>query len=358
MKKQTKLTKNELLTGAYYSADFRCAQIDEIFKYIDDDGYILGENLNDIQSSFVLSEIDKYTESFNKLSAKNKKISNKKFYEIFDNIIDLFYKEFNVKNYKKPKITIVEKFPHPFEDRNYKAMTFNKTHEQQFNVPEGIYLLKKYTIHGISEIMIAHEIMHYIESYMTPINEQLKQCPFLVEGIVDFMSLYLLQKYNIIDGICIKNWLSFGRGNCSKDYIGSLYFKQAKQILLIAKTCGIEEVKRLIMGGDRLLSNIDLSKYCDKDYKIAKDKTLQKIVSYYDLIYTNFVLTAEELYVFESTLGLVDGEEIKKLDLNINKQKSKKILESLQKYGLVYILDDMVYNTNKTTLKTIKVSLF
>jgi len=352
----TKLKKEDLLIGAYYSNLNRCSQIDEIFKYIDDKGEILTDNLNDIQIDFLKEEIANFKTSFLKL--KYRTLDENDFYRIFDKMIECFYKEFNIKHYKKPKITIVDKFPHPFEDRNYKAMTFNKTHEKQFKIAEGIYILKKYAIHGISEIMIAHEIMHYIQSYFTPENEQLKQCPFLVEGIVDFFSLYLLMKHKIIDDICIKNWLSFGRGNCSEDYIGSLYFKQSKQICLIAKTAGANKVKNLVKSGDKCLSKLDLNEFCNLPTKFSKDKTMQKLLSFYDLVFSNFVLTSEEFCLFKSTLNLFEGKNSSKLKTIFPKKQLTTLLNSLQKKGLVYLLDDIVYNTNSSVLKTIKISLF
>ena len=97
------LTKNKLLTGAYYSTDFKCAQIDEIFKYIDEDGTILSEDLNDMQLNFIQDEVARYTKSYSNLSATNKRVGQDKFYKIFDDIIECFYKEFNIKNYQKSK---------------------------------------------------------------------------------------------------------------------------------------------------------------------------------------------------------------------------------------------------------------
>ena len=355
----SKILKKDLLLGAYYSNNFKCAQIDEIFNYISDDGSLVCDKLNNIQKNFVKSEINEYKKSFeNNVSSKVKNLTEKDFYQIFDKMIDLFHKEFNIKNYKKPNIQIVDNFPHPFEDRNYKAMTFNKTHEKTFNVPEGIYLLKKYMVHGITEIMIAHEIMHYVESYFTPQAEQLKQCPFLVEGAVDFMSVYLLLKYKIVDDVCIRNWILFGRGNCSKEFIGSLYFKQAKQMMFLAKKHGIKYLKKIIIKGDRFISQIDLSDSVHLGYKKITDKILKKVVSFYDLVLTSIVITVDEKFLFDYTLGLTDGKDIEKITIKgYDKEKIKEILLSLQKGGFVYILDNKVFNTNFKEFATLKISI-
>ena len=314
---------------------------------------------NNIQKEFVKCEVEEYKSSFeNNVSSNVKNLTEQDFYQIFDKMIDLFYKDFGVRDYKKPNIQIVDAFPHPFEDRNYKAMTFNKTHEKTFNVPEGIYLLKKYTVHGITEIMIAHEIMHYIESYFTPQEEQLKQCPFLVEGVVDFMSIYLILKHKIVDDICIKNWLLFGRGNCSKDFIGSLYFKQAKQILFLSKKYGINYIKQIVMNGDKFLSQLDLGDAALIGYKKIKNKTLKKLISFYDLVFTCVVISAEEKFLFDKTLGTINGKDVQKVNIKgFEKERIKEILSSLQKNGLIYILDDKMYNTNLKTFATLKVSV-
>ena len=37
----SKISKKNLLLGAYYSKDFRCAQIDEVFNYIAEDGNVV-----------------------------------------------------------------------------------------------------------------------------------------------------------------------------------------------------------------------------------------------------------------------------------------------------------------------------
>ena len=354
-----KFLKRDLFLGAYYSNDFRCAQIDEIFNFIKDNGSIIKDNLNRTQIGFIEAEIERYKRSYKyNVSDLIKNSTREDFYKIFDKMINLFYKEFNIKNYKKPTIKIVDSFPHPFEQRNYKAMTFNKTHEKTFNVPEGIYLLEKYTVHGISEIMVAHEIMHYIESYFTPEEEQLKQCPFLVEGIVDFMSLYLLLKYKIVDDICIKNWLLFGRGNCSKEYIGSLYFKQSKQILFLSKKYGLKFLKKLVCKGDKYLSEFVFDEACTIGYKKITDKTLKKLVSFYDLAFACIVLSADEKNLFDFTLGSLHGKDIKKISIKgYDNEKIKQILFSLQKNGLVYILDNKVFNTNFKDFATLKVSV-
>lgn len=352
------MNKINLLVGAYYCTNNTCAQIDEIFKYINEDGSIIQDELNELQIEYLKLEIDKYKHSFEELEEHKKNQTKEEFYKIFDNMIECFYNEFNLSNCEKPNITIVEKFPHPFEDRNYKAMTFSELHEKQFNVPKGIYLLEKYTIHGISEIMIAHEIMHYVLNNLTKTDELLNQEPFLSEGIVDFTSQYLLLKYNIIDEICLKNWIEFGRANCTVDYIGNLYFREAKQILLIAKKCGMSEIKKLIKQGMRILSNMDMRDYCFKDNIVIEDKVLNKLVSLYDIALSEFVLSVDELCLFKHLLDQTDGVIMENIFLSsIEQEKIPLILNSLQKKGLLYILDNKVFNTNFKIFSTIKIRL-
>lgn len=353
------MNKTNLLVGAYYCEENTFAQIDEIFKYISETGDIIKEGLNELQINYLNLEIAKFEKSFNSLE-KSKKIKTKEdFYKIFDNMIECFYSEFNLSNCEKPKITIVEKFPHPFEDKNYKAMTFSALHEKKFGVPKGIYLLEKYTVHGISEIMIAHEIMHYVLNNLTKPEELLNQEPFLSEGIVDFTSQYLLLKYNIIDTVCLKNWIEFGRANCTDDYIGSLYFREAKQILLIAKKRGMAEIKKLINFGMKELASLNMKEYYYGTCEAYEDKVLNRLISIYDTALTEFSLTVEEFNLFNQLLASFNGVEIEKISLDLMEKEEKlKNLKSLQQKGLLYILDNKVFNTNISLLRTIKVRLF
>lgn len=352
------MNKYELLMGAYYCNELRFAQIDEIFKYILEDGKISDE-LSAMRKKFLSEEIKKCEDAYNLLTSEQKNCNKEIFDKIFNNMINCFYQEFNIINYKKPNITIVSRFPYPFEDRNYKAMTFSKLHEKQYNVPEGIYLMDKYAKHGIAEIMMAHEIMHYILNYFTPQEFLLKQESFLSEGLVDFISLYLLLKYNILDEICIKNWISFGRVNCTYDYIGSLYSNESKQILLIAKRAGINGLLNLVVNGIGNLVNIDLKEYTDLFNIKQEDEVLNKLISFFDNAMTNVNINVNEFYLYKKLLGVKDGIKIEKLNKSIkNIDSIKKELMNLQKKGFIYILDDVVYNTNFSIFNTIKVTLF
>lgn len=354
------IEKIKLLMGAYYVENPIVAQIDEIFKYINDDGEILNEGLDKSTKNFIKEQIGYFREGYTYLEKNRKDIinmTNEDFNKEFDDMIIKFTKEFEIENYTKPKITIVKKFPHPFEDCDYKAMNFTTIQAAKFNVPKGIYLLEKYAIHGISEIMIAHEIMHFIVGEMTKENEQLNQCPFHEEGIVDFMSLYLLMKYHIVEDSCILNHLIFGRGNCNENYIGSLYFKEAKQILWIAKNKGIEKVKEIIRTGQKGLANLSLLDY-KKTEEINKDKDLERLIAYYDFVFTNFCVDVDMYYVYNENLNINDGKKIEELRAPFNlSEKLPNIIERLEKMGLMYVLDNKVYNPNAKKIDTMKVRL-
>ena len=265
-------------------------------------------------------------------------------------LLDCFYAEFNLNNNLKPNITIVDKFPEPFSDRNYKAMNFNDEQSKKFNVPKGIYILKKFAIHGICEIMIAHEVMHYIMGEFTPIEQQTEQCPFYEEGIADFMGLYLLLKYNIVDSICIRNWLLFGRGLCTEEYIGNLYFKENKQIQYIARKYGTNYIKALISKGISEIQNVKFSNISAKLYDNS-DEILNKLLATYDYIFSCFTIYLDEYYVYKETLN----KKIKLDELNIANIDVIDAAKRLEKKGLIYILDDTLYNPNKCVLDGIKI---
>ncbi len=339
------MNKSNLLEGAYYIDEPLFAQIDEVFNYINEDGSINTVELNNNQISFIKDLCSDFEKKY--LEHSNDKTN------VMDNInklLDCFYAEFNLNNHLKPNITIVDKFPEPFSDRNYKAMNFNDEQSKKFNVPKGIYILKKFAIHGICEIMIAHEVMHYIMGEFTPIEQQTEQCPFYEEGIADFMGLYLLLKYNIVDSICVRNWLLFGRGLCTEEYIGNLYFKENKQIQYIARKYGTNYIKALISKGISEIQNVKFSNISAKLYDNS-DEILNKLLAAYDYIFSCFTIYLDEYYVYKETLN----KKIKLDELNIANIDVIDAAKRLEKKGLIYILDDTLYNPNKCVLDGIKI---
>ena len=352
--------KTKILMGAYYRNNPVIAQIDEIMNYVNEDGSIKKETLNDFQETFIQEQLEACYKGYTYLQENKPEILSmtpNDFNKTFDKMIEVFAEEFHIQNYEKPNITIVKQFPHPFEKFEYKAMNFNEQQSIKFNVPKGVYLLEKYAIHGIAEIMIAHEIMHFIVGELTPLHEQLDQCPFHEEGIVDFMSLYLLLKYHFIDDSCVQNHLIFGRANCGEEYIGSLYFKESKQIAWLAKTQGIEGVKEKVRSGQTGLA--ELSVYENSTLpKTIEDETLNKLLSYYDFALTNFTVDTEMYYAFKNNLDIKNGKKIEELDFKKTlKEEKRKVIEKLQKNGLMYIVDDLFYNPNKQEINTMKVRL-
>ena len=354
------LEKIKLLMGAYYVKNPVVAQIDEIFKYITDDGKVISSELDKIQEKFIEEQIEYFRKGYNYLSNTRKDIINmtsEDFNKVFDDMIVKFAEEFHIKNYIKPKIMIMKKFPYPFEDCDYKAMNFTTVQAEKFNIPKGIYLLEKYAIHGISEIMIAHEIMHFIVGEMTKENEQLNQAPFHEEGIVDFMSLYLLMKYHIVEDSCILNHLIFGRGNCNENYVGNIYFKESKQILWIARNNGIEKVKDIIKTGQKGLANLSLLNY-QRVEKNNKDEVLDKLISYYDFVFTNFSVDTNMYYIYNENLDIDDGKSLEDLNIPQNlSEEPQNVIARLEKIGLMYVLDGKIYNPNAKSIDTMKVRL-
>lgn len=342
------MDKSKLLEGAYYIEEPLFAQVDEIFKYINEDGTINKEGLNDIQIEFLENLCCDFIKKYHEHSL-NSKINIK---DNIDKLINCFYSEFKINNYIKPNVTIVDKFPEPFSDRNYKAMTFNNEQSKKFNVPKGIYILKKYAIHGICEIMLSHEIMHYIIGEFTKLELQLEQSPFYEEGIVDFMGLYLLLKYNIVDYICVRNWLLFGRGLCTLDYIGNLYFKENKQIQYIARRYGINYIKELITSGIETIRNIKILSIKSEPYN-REDIFLNKLLEIYDYVFSCFSLKLDEYSIYKETLN----KKIKLDEINIDNIDIKDTLKRLEKKGLIYILDDTLYNPNNCILDGMKIEL-
>lgn len=342
------MNKNNLLEGAYYVKEPLFAQIDEIMKYFDENGNVLRDGLSIHQIDF-LNKLKEEFENTYKLKNENNVINIK---ENINKLVDSFYKEFGIENKTKPNITIVDKFPEPFSDRNYKAMNFNEEQSKKFNVTKGIYILEKFAIHGICEIMIAHEVMHYIIGEFTPLEEQLEQCPFYEEGIVDFMGLYLLLKYKIVDEICVRNWLLFGRGLCTVDYIGSLYFNENKQIQYIAREYGINYIESVIRKGTNEIKNMRFFNINSNKYD-GNDEILNKLLKMYDYVFSCFILTVDEYYLYTNTIN----SKVKIDELKTDNMDVIEVAKRLEKKGLVYILNDILYNPNNCILDGIKIIL-
>ena len=354
------LEKTKLLIGAYYLKKPIFAQIDELFQYIQDDGTITKENLTPIQIQFLEEQITKMKESYLQLEKEKPNVvhmTQEEFYQVFQNMIDRFYEEFNL-TCERPNIQIVKHFPYPFEKANFEAMNFNEHQAQKYGCEQGIYLLEKYTAHGISEIMLAHELMHAVIGNRTPKEEQTSTAPFFEEATVDLLGLYFLLKYHFIDEICLQNWISFGRGNCDERCIGSLYFKEAKQMLWILKTGGIEEVKRLARKGQGFLAQFDMKDYFDKMVINPEDETTRKLISYYDYVFTNFNLNVTEYHVLSQLLQIEDGKTLVELDVpNMTKQELQNTIDQLIKKGLMYRYEEKFYNPNRAISDTIRITL-
>ena len=93
------LEKTKLLIGAYYLKKPIFAQIDELFQYIQDDGTITKENLTPIQIQFLEEQITKMKESYLQLEKEKPNVvhmTQEEFYQVFQNMIDRFYEEFNL----------------------------------------------------------------------------------------------------------------------------------------------------------------------------------------------------------------------------------------------------------------------
>ena len=342
------MKKNNLLEGAYYTKEPSFAQIDEIFNYFDEDGQIVTDNLSKLQIEY----LNKLKEEFRSNYIEHNSNTNINVKENIDKLLDCFYEEFELNSCEKPKITIVDRFPEPFGDRNYKAMNFNEEQSKKFNVPKGIYILKKFAIHGICEIMIAHEVMHYIMGECTEISEQMEQCPFYEEGIADFMGLYLLLKYSIVDSICVRNWLLFGRGLCTPDYIGSLYFNENKQIQFIARTHGINCIKEMIKKGIKEIRN---KRFFNINFDNCNnnDEILNELLEMYDYVFSCFCLKFDEFNLYKETLN----KKIKLNEINIDNIDTMEVAKRLEKKGLIYILDEILYNPNNCILDGVKIIL-
>lgn len=342
------MNKNKLLEGAYYVDEPIFAQIDEIFNYINEDGSVNKDGLNSIQVEY----LERLCNEFEKKYIEHSSNSNINVKENIDKLVNCFYGEFGLIDRPKPSITIVDKFPEPFSDRNYKAMNFNEEQSKKFNVPKGIYILEKFAIHGICEIMIAHEVMHYIMGECTPVEQQMEQCPFYEEGTADFMGLYLLLKHNIVDSICVRNWLLFGRGLCTPDFIGNLYFKENKQIQYIARNYGVDYIKGLVSKGINVIRNTNFSSIESGSYD-GQDPVLNKLLKIYDYVFACFSVYLDEYCIYKETLN----KKIKLDEISLNDINVYDAAKRLEKKGLVYILDDTLYNPNNCVLDGIKVVL-
>ena len=63
-------------------------------------------------------------------------------------------------------------------------------------------------------------------------------------------------------------------------------------------------------------------------------------------------------YAFKNNLDIKNGKKIEELDFKKTlKEEKRKVIEKLQKNGLMYIVDDLFYNPNKQEINTMKVRL-
>lgn len=353
--------KQKLQISSYFINNPKFAEYKTFFNYLDDDG--------SINNAFILAEPWRkkvFESEINKLMNNYETIKNNiliykddndiiKQYEL---ILNCFVEVFNIKGDITPKLYIVDKLPEPFSDKTWSAMSVDLEDEKIFNIPWGIYFVKNTITHGYFEILLAHELMHWIITYFSVNQKHIPFAPWIEEGIADFVGAYVLLKCDAVSKQSIVNFFACNRACCKLDDMKYSYWNACKQVMRIATTHGLEEILSIVTHGREYIAKIDLSKYkfTAGNSINFKDKYFADLYSVLLECQNYFTLNIDEYSVFESSFDGITSEKISET-LLMNKNNINNILKLLEKKNLLNSIDGKFFNTNKSVNEYIKFSL-
>ena len=107
----------------------------------------------------------------------------------------------------------------------------------------------------------------------------------------------------------------------------------------------------------KIFPNLSLLSYQGVE-KNNKDEVLDKLISYYDFVFTNFSVDTNMYYIYNENLDIDDGKSLEDLNIPQNlSEEPQNVIVRLEKIGLMYVLDGKIYNPNAKSIDTMKVRL-
>lgn len=206
-----------------------------------------------------------------------------------------------------PDFFIVDCFPKPFDNTDWSAFCPDAEDEKNYNIPKGIYFLKKKIRPYYSEILLAHEMIH---SLCGTHNPELYAMG-LEEGIAELMgSLYLAS--NVLGIDVVRNNFSHTRFNKNTNLLWTLYLDHTRQAYLLYKKYGIEILIYLINSGRKTIHCIERDLFSRRginfnfEQRTYFNDSFNNLLDYLLLAYTpNYVVSPlQKLLIREAKQGV------------------------------------------------------
>lgn len=221
--------------------------LNKIKYYLNSSEEILVKTKEDAKLYCVICDIKKMIEKFGHINDVEMEYIPPEDIEYILNI----YKESGIEM-ERPPIYYVDKFPEPYSLMDWTAFAPDAEDERMYGIKKGIYFLKSELVPVYSQILLAHEMIHY---YLGKEGAEFLGRG-LEEGIADFLSLHL---------VCMKMYgkdttyaqienvkLSSSLGN-----YGKLYYDYFKITYFIYEVYGFSEIINLVRGGRKKIKEAE-----------------------------------------------------------------------------------------------------
>jgi hypothetical protein len=141
-------------------------------------------------------------------------------------------------------LSIVDKFPPPFDKFDWAAFAPDREDEEEFGIPRGVYFRRDRLRPLYSQALYAHEVIHTLTGEIDPE----VYAAGLEEGIAEVVGT-CYGGLAVITPRVLKNMLIYGRHGVERPAIWSLYRDHMRQAFILFREFGLEGLAALINRG-------------------------------------------------------------------------------------------------------------
>lgn len=271
------------------------------------------------------------------------------FYQSYENIISLFKTELALK--ETPDFFLIDEMPDVFANKAWDSFSVDKEDEKRLGIKCGFYFKKEKLSHPNFELIIAHEIIHWIISENS--EDYYPYVTLIEEGYCDFLSLIFLLKSGLVSKNAILNFIQFARSSKKHDIIWHSYWRNLNYLTSIALSNGIDYVSKKVLKGRKEINDI----------KVSENNTQDTLLNNFSRILceANSILVLED-YEFYLLKHLIKNQHDFFVFSDVQKNLStfsllEKALSSLVSKGVIFEEGERYYNPYETMPENIKFTL-
>lgn len=248
-----------------------------------------------------------------------------------------------------PYVTIVDRFPPPFENSGASALCPDYEDERRYGMRRGIYFRRDLIRPVYSEILLAHELIHLFPGENAP--ELLAMG--LEEGIADLLGTVYLGKS--VHGIAaVGAFLTYARHGLHRPRVWTLYLDYLRQAVYLQDRYGIEGVVELVRRGRAAIHNTEKTLFMGLVNKIDLPPSSVNHDAEADALLTtlvrcplpNYYLTPEE-YVLSHYIEEGGTAAALALQLGTTEERIRLLLRSIaSKTGMIVTSEGTIAYSN------------